>query len=117
MEQQAFILPFYLGDQANDEQRTASLNLITKCFDLIEGRFSDNRKYCAGDQLTAADFGLLGLNVGFFSNPNLKTPAFGESIRAELDKRPNVKRVMANLRGEKGLDAYINSTWEKKWDH
>ena len=48
-ENAGFMPPFYKGDEANDEDRTKCLNLIIKCLDSLEGRFSDNRKYCAGD--------------------------------------------------------------------
>ena len=47
-ESKDFIKPFYTAE-ATDEERTTCLNLITKTLDILEGRFSDNRKYCAGD--------------------------------------------------------------------
>ena len=79
-ENSKFIIPFYKGDEATDEERTACLGLLTKCLDTLENKFKDNRKYCAGDQITAADFTLLGMDVAFFNNPNLKTPAFGQTL-------------------------------------
>ena len=44
--------------------------MFATTLDNLESRFKDGRKYCAGDQLTAADFKLLATVVQFFENPH-----------------------------------------------
>ena len=48
-------------------------------------------------------------------NPHGKVPAFNQSIAAEYEKCPNVKRIMETVKSENGLAAYITATYEKKW--
>ena len=51
-----FIVPFFSGKDATDEMREASKNAMTKALDILDARWADGRKYCAGDKITAADF-------------------------------------------------------------
>ena len=89
--------------------------MFCKSLDTLEARFKDGRKYCAGDQITAADFKLLSVVVAMVENPHGKVPAFNQSIAAEYEKSPNVKRIMETVKSENGLAAYITATYEKKW--
>ena len=91
------------------------MSLCTKFLDTLEARFADGRKYVAGDQITAADFALVGAHVGFFANPSGRNPEFSAAVTAEFNKRTNVKRIVDQVRSEKGLNEYINALEEKKW--
>ena len=75
-EKPEFIIPFYKGAEATDEQRTATLELVCKLLDRLDARFADGRKYVAGDVITAADFYLAAIDCAYFSNPNGKVPEF-----------------------------------------
>ena len=50
------IAPFFKGDDATDEMRQKSIECFKAMFDTLEDHFKDGRKYCAGAQITAADF-------------------------------------------------------------
>merc|ERR1712087_100386 len=102
-----FIQTFFKGTDATDDERTSTKNAITKALDILDARWADGRKYSAGDQITAADFQLLGTDVGLFSNEGGKNPDFNKAINEEVKKRANVSRVIGQVRGENGLDDYI----------
>ena len=95
--------------------RDKSRECFTKMFETLEDHFKDGRKYCAGEQITAADFKLLSTIVALVENPHGKVPAFNQSVAAEYEKFANVKRIMETVKSENGLAAYITATYEKKW--
>ena len=97
------IAPIFKGEEATDEMRNKSRECFTKMFETLEDHFKDGRKYCAGDQITAADFKLLASIVSHVENPHGKVPAFNQSIAAEYEKFPNVKRIMETVKSENGL--------------
>ena len=68
--QPGLLVPVFKKENATDEERQTSIQLFAKTLDTLEERFKDGRKYCAGDQLTAADFKLLCTVVQFFENPH-----------------------------------------------
>ena len=101
--------PFFKGEEATDEMRTACLELFVKFFDKLEARSSDGRMHAAGDQITAADFQLLATECSLINNPHGKVPAFNQALGEELNKRTNLVRVINQLKGENGLSEYIAS--------
>ena len=114
-EKAGFADAFYKGTDATDEMKTHTMGLATKMLDTLEARFADGRKYVGGEQLTAADFYLVGAHVGFLANPNGKNPEFSAAVTEEFNKRTNVKRIVDQVRSEKGLNEYIAALEEKKW--
>ena len=91
------------------------MSLCTKFLDTLEARFADSRKYVAGEQITAADFYLVGAHVGCLANPSGRGPEFSAAVTEEFNKRTNVKRIVDQVRSEKGLNEYIAALEEKKW--
>ena len=65
-------MPYYKGADATDEEREKSKEMYCKMMDILEEKFKDGRKYCAGDQLTASDFKVLGMIVAYVENPRGK---------------------------------------------
>ena len=64
------MMPYYKGGDATDEEREKSKEMFCKMMDILEDKFKDGRKYCAGDQLTASDFKVLSEVVAFIENPH-----------------------------------------------
>ena len=48
--------------------------------------------------MTAADFSLLVNSTSSIHNTGLKNPVYGERLQALVAARPNVKRVIDNIR-------------------
>ena len=93
------------GSAPTEEENTKCLASVNTFLDKLEKRFSANggRKYCAGDQITAADFHLVALETRLFSNPNSKVPETAAKAKAEVEKRPTVKAIIDRVKGENGL--------------
>ena len=51
-----------------------SAAIATTMFNTLEDAFKDGRKYVAGDQITAADFQLVGMAMSLWENPHSKSP-------------------------------------------
>ena len=51
---------------------------------------------------------MVALDVRLFSNPNTKVPETAAKCRAEVEKRPTVKAIIDRVKGENGLQAYID---------
>ena len=59
---------FFAGDDATEEAKTKAKEVVCKALDILDARWADGRKYCAGDKVTAGDFQLLANDVGLMNN-------------------------------------------------
>ena len=106
--------PFFKGAEATQEMQDKSLDIIGKFFDKLQAKFaSDGRAYGSGAKIGAADFVLLALDVRYWSNPNTKAPEHAAKVKELLDTRPAVKAVIEKIKGENGLQAYIDGWYAK----
>ena len=110
-----YLIPMVRGQDATDDQCNASKELFCKLIDILEDRFKDGRKYCAGDQITASDFKLLAEIVACVENPKGRNQAFNDALNSEYVKRVNVKRICETVKGENGLAAYIEELNTKNY--
>ena len=85
-----------------------------KFFEALEKRAADGRKYVSGNSPTAADFIVLPIMIASIDNPNAKNPELAKAFRAELDKRPKIAAILANLKKENGIEAYAQTWYDKK---
>ena len=101
---------FFAGDGLTQEQRDLVSGALIKALDILDARWADGRKYVAGDKVTSGDFKLVGIDAGIFSNEaGAKNKDFQKQLSEELQKRPNVVRIIKQVRSENGLEDYIKN--------
>ena len=81
-----------------------SAAIATTMFKTLEEAFKDGRKYVAGDQITAADFQLVGMAMSLWGNPHSNaSPVLCQKVTVEYEKCPNLKRIIDTVKGENGV--------------
>ena len=103
-----FLMPFFAG--GSESVQKVVLGNITTGLDILEDRWTDGRKYCAGEEITASDFQLLCVACSYLNNTaGGKHPDWSKTVADELVKRENIVRIIDQVRSENGLDEYIKS--------
>ena len=88
-----FLMPFFAG--GSDSVKKVVLGNITNGLDILDDRFSDGRKYTAGDVVTLSDFQLLCVTCSYLDNTEGgKHPDWSKQVSDELAKRSNVVRLI-----------------------
>lgn len=81
------------------EQIDFTVETFTAFLERLEVRWADGRKHAAGNDVTAADFSLLGFYTSTVVNPGLYSPQIGERLLKKIeDDLPNTNRVINNIK-------------------
>ena len=91
---QAFRAPWY-SVSCNAEAKLKTMEAASKLLTQLDKKWSDGRKFVAGESLTIADFDFLGLTMSLLDNPYGMNPEINLAMRTEVMKNPNVSRMIA----------------------
>ena len=88
--------PMYV-ENVTDEQVQTMIEYFSTFLTKLNDRWTDDRIYVAGRDVTAADFNLLAFYTSIVVNPGINKPEIGTALKAKIDELPNTKRVIENI--------------------